>query len=98
MAIKLELLLVFFAVIVGVGLYCRRHATDVSSFVLGGRFPAILHSPINAVAFCMLARLVIVPAFPLVTTKPDRQLVDKAFSCYDQTVLVRQRQALGKRE
>ena len=72
MAIKLELLLVFFAVIVEVGLYCRRHATDVSGSILGGRFPAILHSPINAVAFCMLARLVIVPVVSLITTKPDR--------------------------
>ena len=35
--IKLVLLLLFFAVMVGVGLYCRKHATDVNSFVLGGR-------------------------------------------------------------
>ena len=35
--IKLSLLLVFFAVMVGIGLYCRRHATDVAGFVLGGR-------------------------------------------------------------
>ncbi|HIR70319.1 MAG TPA: sodium:solute symporter family protein [Candidatus Pullilachnospira gallistercoris] len=37
MMIKLVLLLLFFAVMVGVGLYCRKHATDVNSFVLGGR-------------------------------------------------------------
>ena len=37
MLIKLSLLIVFFAVMVGVGLYCRRHTTDVSGFVLGGR-------------------------------------------------------------
>ena len=37
LAIKLSMLLVFFAVMVGIGLYCRRHATDVSGFVLGGR-------------------------------------------------------------
>lgn len=37
MAIKIILLLVFFAVMVAVGLYCRRHATDVNGFVLGGR-------------------------------------------------------------
>ena len=35
--IKLSLLLIFFAVMVGIGLYCRRHATDVTGFVLGGR-------------------------------------------------------------
>ena len=37
MVIKLLVLLVFFAVIVGIGLYCRRTATDVNGFVLGGR-------------------------------------------------------------
>ena len=35
LAIKLTLLVVFFGVMVGIGLYCRRHATDVSGFVLG---------------------------------------------------------------
>ncbi len=37
MVIKILMLVVFFAVMVGVGLYCRRHSTDVSGFVLGGR-------------------------------------------------------------
>ena len=37
MVIKITLLLVFFAVMVGIGLYCRKHATDVNGFVLGGR-------------------------------------------------------------
>ena len=37
MIIKVLMLVVFFAVMVGVGLYCRRHSTDVSGFVLGGR-------------------------------------------------------------
>lgn len=37
MIIKLAMLCVFFAVTIGVGLYCRRHATDVHGFVLGGR-------------------------------------------------------------
>ena len=31
------MLVVFFAVMVGVGIYSRRHATDVNGFVLGGR-------------------------------------------------------------
>ncbi len=31
------MLLVFFAVFIGVGIYSRRHATDVNGFVLGGR-------------------------------------------------------------
>ncbi len=37
MAIKVIMLVVFFAVMIGVGLYCRKHATDVNGFVLGGR-------------------------------------------------------------
>ena len=37
MFIKVLLLVVFFGTMIGVGLYCRRHATDVNSFVLGGR-------------------------------------------------------------
>lgn len=37
MGIKLILLIVFFSVMVGVGLYSRRHATSVDGFVLGSR-------------------------------------------------------------
>ncbi|MGN0331522.1 MAG: sodium:solute symporter [Lachnospiraceae bacterium] len=37
MAIKLILLVIFFAVMVTVGLYTRKHATSVDGFVLGGR-------------------------------------------------------------
>ena len=37
MAIKIVLLLIFFAVMIGVGLYCRKHSTNVNGFVLGGR-------------------------------------------------------------
>ena len=31
------LLIVYFAVMIGIGLYCRKNATDVNGFVLGGR-------------------------------------------------------------
>ena len=34
---KLILLIIYFAVMVGIGLYCRKHSTDVNGFVLGGR-------------------------------------------------------------
>lgn len=37
MFIKLAFLVVFFGVMVGIGLYCRKHTTDVNGFVLGGR-------------------------------------------------------------
>ena len=36
-AIKLGMLIVFFAVMLGTGFYCRKHSTDVNGFVLGGR-------------------------------------------------------------
>ena len=37
MLIKAVLLIVFFGVMVGIGLYCRKNATNVDGFVLGGR-------------------------------------------------------------
>lgn len=37
MLIKLTMLLIFFAVMVAIGLYCRKTASDVNGFVLGGR-------------------------------------------------------------
>lgn len=37
MAIKLLMLVLFFCVMIGVGLYSRKHATNVNDFVLGGR-------------------------------------------------------------
>lgn len=60
------------------------------------RFPALLRSPINAGAFCMLAGLVIVPIVSAFTAPPDRALVGDAFSCYEQKVTVRQSEALGE--
>lgn len=37
MILKLLMLIVFFAVMLGIGFYCRKHATDVNGFVLGDR-------------------------------------------------------------
>ncbi|MBE6936798.1 MAG: sodium:solute symporter, partial [Ruminococcaceae bacterium] len=37
MVLKVIMLVVFFAIMIGVGLYCRKNATDVNGFVLGGR-------------------------------------------------------------
>ena len=31
------LIICFFALMIGVGIYCRKHATNVDGFVLGGR-------------------------------------------------------------
>lgn len=37
MIIKILMLVVFFGVMIGIGFYCRKNATDVNGFVLGGR-------------------------------------------------------------
>ncbi|MGN0452832.1 MAG: sodium:solute symporter [Ruminococcus sp.] len=37
MLIKILFIVVFFAITIGVGVYCRKKATDVNGFVLGGR-------------------------------------------------------------
>lgn len=34
---KLIILIIYFAILIGIGFYCRKHATDVKGFVLGGR-------------------------------------------------------------
>ncbi len=59
-------------------------------------FPQLLQSPINAGAFCMLAGLVLVPVISLITPKPDKTVVEEAFACYEEKVLVPQRDALGE--
>lgn len=60
-------------------------------------FPVIMQSPINCGAIAMLAGLVIVPIVSLFTPKPDKQLVDNAFACYEQETTVSQKTALGKK-
>ncbi|MCF0242278.1 MAG: sodium/solute symporter [Treponema sp.] len=35
--LKIGILIAYFAVLIGIGLYCRKHSTDVNGFVLGGR-------------------------------------------------------------
>ena len=37
MIAKILMLVIFFGVMIAIGLYCRKHATDVNGFVLGGR-------------------------------------------------------------
>ncbi len=37
MVVQIVMLVVFFAVMLGVGFYCRKNSTDVNGFVLGGR-------------------------------------------------------------
>ncbi|MBR6570677.1 MAG: sodium:solute symporter, partial [Clostridia bacterium] len=61
-----------------------------------GMFPAVLQSPINAGAFCMIAGLIIVPVVSLFTRKPDAALIDHVFSCYDRKVLVSVKDSIGE--
>ena len=35
--LKVVILVAYFALMIGIGLYCRKTATDVNGFVLGGR-------------------------------------------------------------
>ena len=58
-------------------------------------FPALLQSPINAGAFCMIAGLIIVPVVSLVTPKLPQQHLDEVFSCYDRQVLVTVKDSIG---
>ena len=70
----------------------------LANTVVKSSFPTLLQSPINAGAFCMIAGLIIVPVVSLFTKKPDRALVDDAFSCYEEKVLVTQKSALGDKK
>lgn len=60
--------------------------------------PALLQSPINAGAFCMIVGLIIVPIVSLITPAPSKELVDGAFSCYERKVTVSQKEALSDAE
>ena len=56
--------------------------------------PQFLQSPINCGAITMLAGLVIVPVVSLISPKPDKQLVEDAFACYDKKVQASQKNSL----
>ncbi|MCR5220914.1 MAG: sodium:solute symporter family protein [bacterium] len=68
----------------------------LANILFRGFFPAMLKSPINAGAFCMIAGLVIVPVVSWFTKKPDKKLVDDAFASYERMVTVPQHLALGE--
>ena len=58
-------------------------------------FPALLQSPINAGAFCMLAGLVIVPMVSVVTKAPAGKRLEEIFSCYEKKVTVSVKDSIG---
>lgn len=68
----------------------------IANMVCRTAFPLILQSPINCGAVAMLAGLVIVPVVSAFTKKPDPELVESAFACYDKTAEVPQKTALGE--
>ncbi len=65
------------------------------NLVARSSFPSILQSPINCGAVAMLVGLVLVPIVSVITPKPEKQLVDDAFACYNKTTEVPQKTALG---
>ncbi len=68
----------------------------ILNMIWGSHFPALLQSPINCGAFAMAAGLILVPIVSLFTKKPDPQLIEDTFACYDKTNTVSQRTALGE--
>ena len=64
----------------------------VSNMVIG-----YIESPINAGALAMVASMVIVPVFSLLTPAPDREHVEKIFACYDETVVIRKKHSLEEK-
>ncbi len=69
---------------------------DISPLKAG--FPALLQSPINAGAFCMIAGLVIVPAVSLFTKAPDEKRLNEIFSCYERRVTVTVKDSIGEQD
>ena len=70
-------------------------AVMLANVFVRSAFPAILQSPINAGAFCMLAGLVLVPVVSLLTKAPDKAQVEEIFSCYERKITVTAKEAIG---
>ena len=68
----------------------------LANVVVKPMFPAILQSPINAGAFCMIAGLIIVPVVSAFTRKPDGKHLDDVFACYEAPVTVTAKHSLNR--
>ncbi|MBQ4526451.1 MAG: sodium/solute symporter [Clostridia bacterium] len=90
------------------GLYWKRTTKESvwASFIFGAgimilnmlfreSFPLVLQSPINCGVIAMLGGIAIVIVVSLITPKPDKELVDNAFSCYEIEVVVPAKKSLG---
>lgn len=91
------------------GLYWKRVTTAGAwaSFIFGtgimvlnmlfrSAFPPILQSPINCGAFAMLFGFLLVPVVSIFTRPPKRELVDRAFACYEEKVTVPAKHSLAE--
>ncbi len=67
----------------------------IANCIVRSSFPALLQSPINCGAFCMLAGLVIIPVVSLFTKKPSAEKIDSIFSCYNKKVVVSVTDSIG---
>jgi len=67
----------------------------VANMLIRSSFPAILQVPIDCGVIAMLGGIVIVIVVSLITPKPDKAIVDSAFSCYDEQVVVSAKKSLG---
>ncbi len=84
------------------GLYWKgvTKAAVWASFVCGvvltvsNLFFKFIASPINAGAIAMVAGLLIVPVVSLITPKMKKETVEHAFSCLEETVVVRKRKSI----
>lgn len=59
-------------------------------------FPVIFQSPINCGVLAMVLGLVIIPVVSLFTKKPDKDVVEEMFSCYNEKVTVDAKRSLGE--
>ena len=66
-----------------------------ANIFFGSAFPAIIRSPINAGALCVLAGLIIVPLVSAITKAPDKAAISNCFSCYEEEVSVKVKNDLG---
>ena len=67
----------------------------ILNMVAKSAFPAILQSPVNCGAVAMLGGLIIVPVVSWITPKPEKAMVEDAFSCYEQDVVVKSKKPLN---
>ena len=69
----------------------------VLNMVANNIFPEIMKSPINCGVIAMIGGLIIVPVVSVFTKKPEKNIVEDAFSCYETEVIVPAKKSLGNK-